>query len=90
MFFRGSSALRNVARRAGEVFEELGHPRLYGEEKSGDLVGSGLVAEFAYNSATFGLPCLPSFGAKLLTRVAFGRVRIGVLCHHGCSSLLDG
>ena len=46
MFFRGSSALRNVARRAGEVFEELGHPRLYGEEKSGDLVGSGLVAEF--------------------------------------------
>ena len=56
MFFRGSSALRNVARRAGEVFEELGHPRLYGEEKSGDLVGSGLVAEFAQNSATFGLP----------------------------------
>ena len=54
MFFRGSSALRNVARRAGEVFEELGHPRLYGEEKSGDLVGSGLVAEFAPNSATFG------------------------------------
>ena len=56
MFFRGSSALRNVARRAGEVFEELGHPRLYGEEKSGDLVGSGLVAEFAHNSATFGSP----------------------------------
>ena len=54
MFFRGSSALRNVARRAGEVFEELGHPRLYGEEKSGDLVGSGLVAEFAPNSATLG------------------------------------
>ena len=45
MFFRGSSALRNVARRAGEVFEELGHPRLYGEEKSGDLVGAVLAEQ---------------------------------------------
>ena len=49
------------------------------------------MAEFAHNSATFGvLRLLASFGVKLLTRVAFGRVRLSVLCHDGCTALLDG
>ena len=33
------------------------------------------VADFAPNSATFGLQPSPSFGVKLLTLVPFGRVR---------------
>ena len=48
------------------------------------------LAELCANSATFGVLRLVSFGVKLLTRRASGRVRISVICHYGCSSLLDG
>ena len=54
-----------------------------GWPKRKDRLGRAILAlaEFAPNSAIFGLPCLPSFGAKLLTLVPFGIVRIGEVCH---------
>ena len=47
------------------------------------------VAEFALNSASYGDQGERPRGVKLLTRWAFGRVRLGVFCHGRVSVPLD-
>ena len=47
------------------------------------------VAEFEYKSATFALPACVVLRGRLLTGRGFGRVRLSVFCHHGCTALLD-
>ena len=48
------------------------------------------VAEFGSNSANSAARGWGTGLAKLMTSAAFGRVGLGVFCHHGCASLLDG
>ena len=66
-----------------------------GAETSDVVFGPGVkrgvsVAEFAPKSATSAARGWGPRGAKLMTVAPFGRVAPNVLCHHECSSLLDG
>ena len=48
------------------------------------------VAEFGSKSATSGSPVPPLVWHKAVTLGPFGRVCFNVICHHGCTTLLDG
>ena len=85
---RRTLRMAQVAR--GEAVHGIALTPVHGAGAASPAGDGGVVAEFDSKSATSAARGRGTGLAKLMTVASFGTVRLGVFCHHGCASLLDG